>query len=100
MFRMLIDARGLLATLVAAGVGVWGLIAFPIQRDNVFLNGAILGMTRREVASKFDEILAFSEIGNFIDTPVKRYSSGMYVRLAFAVARATRACGAPGSWRR
>ena len=55
-------------------------------RENVFLNGTILGMRRKEVLEKFDEIVEFSEIGKFIDTPVKRYSSGMYVRLAFAVA--------------
>jgi lipopolysaccharide transport system ATP-binding protein len=55
-------------------------------RDNVYLNGAILGMPRREIRRKFDEIVAFAEIERFIDTPVKRYSSGMYVRLAFAVA--------------
>jgi lipopolysaccharide transport system ATP-binding protein len=55
-------------------------------RENVYLNGAILGMTRREVRSKFDEIVSFADIDEFIDTPVKRYSSGMYVRLAFAVA--------------
>jgi lipopolysaccharide transport system ATP-binding protein len=55
-------------------------------RQNIFLNGAILGMSRVEVAAKFDEIVAFAEIAQFIDTPVKRYSSGMYVRLAFAVA--------------
>ena len=55
-------------------------------RQNIFLNGAILGMSRAEVAGKFDEIVAFAEIAQFIDTPVKRYSSGMYVRLAFAVA--------------
>jgi lipopolysaccharide transport system ATP-binding protein len=55
-------------------------------RENVFLSGAILGMTRREIASKFDEIVDFAGVGRFIDTPVKRYSSGMYVRLGFAVA--------------
>jgi lipopolysaccharide transport system ATP-binding protein len=55
-------------------------------RDNIFLNGAILGMRRAEVVRKFDEIVAFAEVEKFIDTPVKRYSSGMYVRLAFAVA--------------
>ncbi len=55
-------------------------------RENVYLNGTILGMKKREIAAKFDEIVAFSEIEKFIDTPVKRYSSGMYVRLAFAVA--------------
>jgi lipopolysaccharide transport system ATP-binding protein len=55
-------------------------------RDNVYLNGAILGMKREEIGRKFDEIVAFAEVERFIDTPVKRYSSGMYVRLAFAVA--------------
>src|SRR5258706_1186739 len=55
-------------------------------RENIFLNGAILGMRKVEIQSKFDEIVAFSEVEQFIDTPVKRYSSGMHVRLAFAVA--------------
>src|SRR6201999_2594585 len=55
-------------------------------RENVFLNGAILGMARSEIVAKFDEIVAFAEVESFLDTPVKRYSSGMYVRLAFAVA--------------
>jgi lipopolysaccharide transport system ATP-binding protein len=55
-------------------------------RDNIYLNGAILGMARSDIDRRFDEIVAFSEIGRFLDTPVKRYSSGMYVRLAFAVA--------------
>lgn len=55
-------------------------------RENVYMNGTILGMKKREIADKFDEIVAFSELDKFIDTPVKRYSSGMYVRLAFAVA--------------
>lgn len=55
-------------------------------RDNVYLNGSFLGMTNREIKSKFDEIIAFSEIERFIDTPVKYYSSGMYIRLAFSVA--------------
>jgi len=55
-------------------------------RENIFLNGAILGMTKEEIRRKFDEIVAFSEVEKFLDTPVKRYSSGMYVRLAFAVA--------------
>src|SRR5207247_5069484 len=55
-------------------------------RENVFLNGTILGMKRWEISAKFDEIVAFAEIDQFIDTPVKHYSSGMFVRLAFAVA--------------
>src|SRR5258708_16835593 len=54
-------------------------------RENIFMNGAILGMTRAEIRRKFDEIVAFAEIEKFLDTPVKRYSSGMYVRLAFAI---------------
>ena len=55
-------------------------------RENIYLNGAILGMTRAEIEQRFDEIVDFAEIARFLDTPVKRYSSGMYVRLAFAVA--------------
>src|SRR4029077_1262424 len=55
-------------------------------RENIFLNGAILGMARAEIARKFDDIVAFAEVEKFLDTPVKRYSLGMYVRLAFAVA--------------
>ena len=55
-------------------------------RENISLNGAILGMTKAEIKKKFDEIVAFAEVERFLDTPVKRYSSGMYVRLAFAVA--------------
>ena len=55
-------------------------------RDNIYLNGAILGMRRAEIDRRFDEIVAFAEIERFLDTPVKHYSSGMYVRLAFAVA--------------
>ena len=54
-------------------------------RDNVFMSGAILGMKREEIARKFDEIVAFAEVEQFIDTPVKHYSSGMYVRLGFSV---------------
>jgi lipopolysaccharide transport system ATP-binding protein len=75
--------RGRLASLLEVGTGFHPELS---GRDNVFLNGAILGMRKAEIARKFDEIVAFSEIGAFIDTPVKRYSSGMYVRLAFAVA--------------
>ena len=55
-------------------------------RENIYLNGAVLGMTKAEIAAKFDEIVAFAEVERFIDTPVKRYSTGMHLRLAFAVA--------------
>jgi ABC-type polysaccharide/polyol phosphate transport system ATPase subunit len=75
--------RGRIASLLEVGTGFHPDLT---GRDNIFLNGSILGMTTREVLSKFDEIVAFSGIEQFIDTPVKRYSSGMRVRLAFAVA--------------
>ena len=75
--------RGRLASLLEVGTGFHPDLN---GRENIFLNGALMGLTKSEVHSKFDEIVAFSEIGKFIDTPVKRYSSGMYVRLAFAVA--------------
>jgi lipopolysaccharide transport system ATP-binding protein len=75
--------RGRVASLLEVGTGFHPELT---GRENVFLNGAILGMTKAEIRSKFDEIVAFAEIEKFIDTPVKRYSSGMYVRLAFAVA--------------
>lgn len=75
--------RGRVASLLEVGTGFHPELT---GRENVFLNGAILGMTRAEVRKKFDEIVAFAEVAQFIDTPVKRYSSGMYVRLAFAVA--------------
>ncbi|RFB67122.1 MULTISPECIES: ABC transporter ATP-binding protein [unclassified Herbaspirillum] len=78
-----IRIRGRIASLLEVGTGFHPELS---GRENVYLNGAILGMSRREVASKFEEIVEFSEIGGFIDTPVKRYSSGMYVRLAFSVA--------------
>lgn len=78
-----IEVRGRLASLLEVGTGFHPELS---GRENIFLNGAILGMTRREVLRKFDEIVSFAEIDTFIDTPVKRYSSGMYVRLAFAVA--------------
>jgi len=78
-----IKMRGKLASFLEVGTGFHPELT---GRENVFLNGAILGMRKDEIAKKFDEIVAFSEIEPFIDTPVKRYSSGMYVRLAFAVA--------------
>ncbi len=78
-----IQINGRVASLLEVGTGFHPELT---GRENVFLNGAILGMTRAEIRRKFDEIVAFAEIDDFIDTPVKRYSSGMYVRLAFAVA--------------
>jgi lipopolysaccharide transport system ATP-binding protein len=74
---------GRVASLLEVGIGFHGELT---GRENIFLNGAILGMTSAEVRRKFDEIVEFSEVGEFLDTPVKRFSSGMYVRLAFAVA--------------
>ena len=79
--RVTIDGR--VASLLEVGTGFHPELT---GRENIFLNGAILGMGRAEIASKFDEIVAFAEVEQFLDTPVKRYSSGMYVRLAFAVA--------------
>ena len=78
-----VEVEGRLASLLEVGTGFHPELT---GRENVFLNGAILGMTQAEVRRKFDEIVAFAEVEPFIDTPVKRYSSGMYVRLAFAVA--------------
>lgn len=75
--------KGRIASLLEVGTGFHPELS---GRDNIFLNGAILGMTRKEIQSKFDEIVDFSGVERYIDTPVKRYSSGMYVRLAFAVA--------------
>ena len=75
--------RGRVASLLEVGTGFHPELT---GRENIFLNGAILGMTRREIQKKFDEIVAFAEVEKFLDTPVKRFSSGMYVRLAFAVA--------------
>jgi len=75
--------RGRVASLLEVGTGFHPELT---GRENVFLNGAILGMSREEIKRKFDEIVAFAEVEQFLDTPVKRYSSGMYVRLAFAVA--------------
>ena len=78
-----IKVRGRIASLLEVGTGFHPELT---GRENVFLNGAILGMTKNEIKSKFDEIVDFADIEKFVDTPVKRYSSGMYVRLAFAVA--------------
>ncbi len=78
-----IDIYGTLSSMLEVGTGFHPEMT---GRENVYLNGAILGMTRAEVDEKMDDIIEFSEIGEFIDTPVKRYSSGMYVKLAFSVA--------------
>lgn len=79
----MVKLRGRVASLLEVGTGFHPELT---GRENIFLNGSILGMRRQEIKSKFDEIVAFSEIEKLLDTPVKRYSSGMYVRLAFAVA--------------
>lgn len=78
-----VSIRGNIASLLEVGTGFHPDLT---GRENIFLNGAILGMSRQEIIRKFDEIVHFAEIDKFLDTPVKRYSSGMYVRLAFAVA--------------
>lgn len=78
-----IEITGQIASLLEVGTGFHGDLS---GRENVYLNGSILGMTKQEIDRKFDEIVAFAEVEKFLDTPVKRYSSGMYVRLAFAVA--------------
>ncbi|MBD0255441.1 MAG: ABC transporter ATP-binding protein, partial [Cytophagales bacterium] len=78
-----VEMEGRVASLLEVGTGFHPELS---GRENVFLNGTILGMTRREIKAKFDEIVDFSGVEQFIDTPVKYYSSGMYVRLAFAVA--------------
>jgi len=78
-----VEIRGRVASLLEVGTGFHPELS---GRENIFLNGAILGMSQAEIRRKFDEIVAFSEVERFLDTPVKRYSSGMYVRLAFAVA--------------
>jgi lipopolysaccharide transport system ATP-binding protein len=77
------ELHGRVGSLLEVGTGFHPELT---GRENIYLNGAILGMTRREIARKFDEIVAFAAVEDFLDTPVKRYSSGMYVRLAFAVA--------------
>jgi lipopolysaccharide transport system ATP-binding protein len=78
-----VGIRGRVASLLEVGTGFHPELT---GRENIFLNGAILGMTREEIRKKFDDIVAFAETDKFLDTPVKHYSSGMYVRLAFAVA--------------
>lgn len=78
-----VDLYGRVGSLLEVGTGFHPELT---GRENIFLNGAILGMRRREIERKFDEIVGFAEVEKFLDTPVKRYSSGMYVRLAFAVA--------------
>lgn len=78
-----ITIRGRVASLLEVGTGFHPELS---GRENIYLNGAILGMSQAEIKRKFDDIVAFAEVENFLDTPVKRYSSGMYVRLAFAVA--------------
>ena len=78
-----VTLRGRVASLLEVGTGFHPELS---GRENIYLNGAILGMSRREIRAKFDEIVDFAEVERFLDTPVKRYSSGMYVRLAFAVA--------------
>lgn len=78
-----IKVKGKMASLLEVGTGFHGELT---GRENIFLNGAILGMRRKEIASKLEEIIEFAGVEKYIDTPVKRYSSGMYVRLAFAVA--------------
>ena len=78
-----VTVRGRVASLLEVGTGFHPELT---GRENIYLNGAILGMARSEISRKFDEIVAFAEVEKFLDTPVKRYSSGMYVRLAFAVA--------------
>src|SRR5713101_5169730 len=78
-----VELRGRVGSLLEVGTGFHPDLT---GRENIYLNGAILGMTRAEIKRKFEEIVAFAEVERFLDTPVKRYSSGMYVRLAFSIA--------------
>jgi lipopolysaccharide transport system ATP-binding protein len=78
-----VELRGRVGSLLEVGTGFHQELT---GRENIYLNGSILGMSRKEIDRRFDEIIAFAEVEKFLDTPVKRYSSGMYVRLAFAVA--------------
>src|SRR5207302_1095729 len=78
-----VRVRGRIASLLEVGTGFHPELS---GRENIYLNGAILGMSKAEIKRKFDEIIAFADLEKFLDTPVKRYSSGMYMRLAFAVA--------------
>ena len=78
-----VHIKGRVGSLLEVGTGFHPELT---ARENIYLNGAILGMTRTEIQRKFDEIVDFAEVHRFLDTPVKRFSSGMYVRLAFAVA--------------
>ena len=78
-----ISGNGRIASLLEVGTGFHGELT---GRENIYLNGHIMGMKKKEIDRKFDEIIEFSGVSRFLDTPVKRYSSGMYVRLAFAVA--------------
>ncbi len=81
-----LELHGRVASMLEVGTGFHAELS---GRDNVFLNGAILGLSRQEILKRLERILAFAEIGEFIDTPVKHYSTGMYIRLAFAVAAHT-----------
>lgn len=78
-----IEIKGKVGALIEVGAGFHPMLT---GRENIYVNGAILGMSRKEIDDKFDDIVAFADIGDFLDTPVKNYSSGMYVRLGFAVA--------------
>src|SRR5262249_53320261 len=78
-----VEIRGRVGSLLEVGTGFHPELT---GRENIYLNGSIMGMSRLEIRRRFDEIVSFAEVEKFLDTPVKRYSSGMYVRLAFAVA--------------